>query len=41
MIALEFIRVYIDALLCITKASLEDPLDKLKMALTRLQDLGL
>ena len=41
MVALEFVRAYIDDLLCITKASLEDHLDKLKMVLTRLRDVGL
>jgi hypothetical protein len=41
MVALEFVRAYIDDLLCITKASLEDHLDKLKMVLTRLRDAGL
>ena len=41
MVALEFIRAYLDDLLCITKASLEIHLDKLKMVLTRLQDAGL
>jgi hypothetical protein len=29
MVALEFVRAYLDDLLCITKASLEDHLDKL------------
>ncbi len=41
MVALEFVRAYIDDLLCITKASLEDHLDNLKMVLTRLRDAGL
>ena len=41
MVALEFIRAYLDDLLCIIKASLEDHLDKLRMVLTRLQDAGL
>ena len=41
MVALEFVRAFIDDLLCITKASLEDHLDKLKMVFTRLQDAGL
>eukprot|EP00804_Cyclotella_cryptica_P019190 CCRYP_006103-RA/>CCRYP_006103-RA protein AED:0.41 eAED:0.51 QI:0/0/0/1/0/0/2/0/148 len=30
--ALEFVRAYLDDLLCITKANLEDHLDKLKMS---------
>jgi hypothetical protein len=29
MVALEFIKAYLDDLLCITKASLEDRLEKL------------
>ncbi len=41
MLAIEFIQTYIDDLLCITKASLEGHLDKLKMVLTRLRDAGL
>ncbi len=41
MAALEFVRAYLDDLLCITKASLEDHLDKLRMVLTRLWDTGL
>eukprot|EP00804_Cyclotella_cryptica_P002116 CCRYP_006532-RA/>CCRYP_006532-RA protein AED:0.43 eAED:0.51 QI:0/0/0/0.5/0/0/2/0/172 len=36
--ALEFVRAYLDDLLCITKANLEDHLDKLKMVLTRLRE---
>ncbi len=36
MVALEFKRSYLDELLCITKASLEDNLGKLYMILTRL-----
>ena len=35
MTALEFIRAYLDDLLCITKASLQDHLGKLRMVLTR------
>ena len=38
---LEFVRTYLDDLLCITKGSLEDHLDKLRQVLTRLQDAGL
>ena len=41
MVALEFVRAYLDDLLCITKANLEDHLDKLKMVLTRLRKAGL
>jgi hypothetical protein len=41
MAALEFVRAYLDDLLCITKASLEDHLGKLRMVLTRLRDAGL
>ena len=41
MVALEFVRAYLDNLLCITKANLEDHLDKLKMVLTRIREAGL
>ena len=41
MVALEFVRAYLDDLLFITKADLEDHLDKLKMVLTRLRKVGL
>ncbi len=41
MVALEFIKAYLDDLSCITKANLEDHLDKLKMVLTRLRKAGL
>jgi hypothetical protein len=41
MAALEFVRTYLDDLLCITKGSLEDHLEKLRVVLTRLQDAGL
>eukprot|EP00804_Cyclotella_cryptica_P004503 CCRYP_017642-RA/>CCRYP_017642-RA protein AED:0.32 eAED:0.32 QI:0/-1/0/1/-1/0/1/0/117 len=41
MAALEFVRVYLDDLLCITKANPEDHLDKLRMVLTRLREVGL
>ena len=41
MVALEFVRAYLDDLLCITKANLEDHLDKLKMVLTRLREASL
>ena len=41
MAALEFVRTYLDDLLCITKGSLEDHLEKLRLVLTRLQDAGL
>ena len=36
MVALEFIRTYLDDLLCIMKASLDDNLDHLRLVLTRL-----
>jgi hypothetical protein len=38
---LRFVQAYLDDLLCITKASLEDHLDKLKVVLTRLREAGL
>ncbi len=41
MMALEFVRAYIDDLLVITKASLEDHLAKLRLVLIRLQAAGL
>ncbi len=41
MATLEFIRTYLDDLLCITKGILEDHLNKLRQVLTRLQDAGL
>jgi hypothetical protein len=41
MVALEFIRTYLDDLLCITKASLDDHLDHLSLVLTRMQEAGL
>ncbi len=41
MVALEFVRTYLDDLLCITKASLDDHLDHLRLVLTRLQEVGL
>ena len=40
-VALEFVQTYIDDLLCITRASLDDHPEKLKVVLTRLQDAGL
>jgi hypothetical protein len=36
MVALEFARTYLDDLLCITKASLDDHLDHLRLVFTRL-----
>ncbi len=36
MVALEFVRAYLDDLVCITKASLDNHLDKLRIALTML-----
>ena len=41
MATLEFVRAYIDDLLCITKGTLEDHLAKLELALSRLQDANL
>jgi hypothetical protein len=41
MESLEFVRVYLDILLCISKLSLEDHLDKLEVVLWRLPDVGL
>ncbi len=41
MVALEFVRTYPDDLLCITKASLDDHLDHLRLVLTRLREVGL
>jgi len=38
---LEFVRTYIDDLLCITKGSLDDHLSKLKRVFIRLQDARL
>jgi hypothetical protein len=40
-LALEYVRAYIDDLLCITRGSLEDHLDKLEEVLKRLRDAGL
>jgi hypothetical protein len=41
MESLEFVRAYIDDLLCISKLSLEDHLDKLEVVLWQLCDAGL
>jgi hypothetical protein len=41
MKTLEYVRAYIDDLLCITRRSLEDHLDKLEEVLKRLCDAGL
>jgi hypothetical protein len=41
MDTLEYVRAYIDDLLCITRGSLEDHLDKLEEVLKRLRDVGL
>ena len=38
MVTLEFVRTYIDDLLCITKGSLNDHLSKLKRVFIRLRD---
>ncbi len=36
MVALEFVRTYLDDLLCITKASLDNHLDHLRLVFSRL-----
>ena len=41
MEGLEFVRTYIDDLLCLTKGSFEDHLEKLERVLSRLQKAGL
>ncbi len=41
MEGLEFVRTYIDDLLCITKGSFQDHLNKLELVLNRLQKAGL
>ena len=41
MVALEFVRAYLDDLLCITKGSLDDHLSKLRKVLIRLRHAGL
>ncbi len=41
MESLEYVRVYLDDLLCISKLSLEDHLEKLEEVLRRLCDAGL
>jgi hypothetical protein len=41
MATLEYVRVYIDNLLVITKGSLDDHLDKLKQVFIRLRDAGI
>jgi hypothetical protein len=41
MESLDFVRAYLDNLLCISKLSLEDHLDKLEVVLWRLRDAGL
>jgi len=41
MTTLEFVQNYLDDLLCITKESLDDHLEKLRMVLTKLQEAGL
>ncbi len=40
MVAFEFVRTYLDDLLCITKASLDDHLYHLKLVFTRLREVG-
>ncbi len=39
--ALEYVRAYLDDLLCISKLSLEDHLEKLEVVLRQLCDAGL
>ncbi len=41
METLEYVRAYIDDLLCITRGTLEDHLDKLEEVLKKLRDAGL
>ena len=41
MVALDYAHIYLDDLLCITWASLDDHLQKLRQVLTRLRDVGL
>ena len=41
MVALEYVRKYLDDLLCITRANLDDHLQKLRQVLTSLRDTGL
>ena len=41
MVALELVRTYLDDLLCITKASLDDHFEHLRLVLTRLREVGL
>jgi hypothetical protein len=41
MISLEFVRAYLDNLLCISKLSLEDHLKNLEEVLRQLHDAGL
>ena len=40
MLALELVRIYLDDLLVIAKASLEDHLEKLRRVFIKLQKLG-
>jgi hypothetical protein len=41
MVALEFVKIYLNDLLCKTQASLDDRIKKQREVLTRLQDVGL
>ena len=41
MVALKFVKTYLDDVLCITRASLDDHLDKLREVPTRLRGAGL
>ena len=39
--ALEYVKAYLDDLLIISKKTLKDPLEKLRVVLTKLQSAGL
>ncbi len=41
MVSLEFVRVYVDDLLIITRRTLDEQLQKMETVLTRLRDAGL
>ena len=41
MASLEFVRMYLDDLLCISKGNLDDHLKKVRKVLIRLQNAGL
>ena len=40
VVALKFVKTYLDDLLCITWASLDDHIEKLREVLTRLREVG-